>query len=141
MIPARVRRIVLAQQGGLCAGGCGTDLAAFARSTALHKYLPRGRYPVEFDHRVPQCDAVLVDGRPSVFRDGVWMPVHDARNLQAVCGHCHHVKTQRERPGWDAPSPSPFAHQIRSKPQAVYSGPVKLLRLRGKAPLKRCGAR
>lgn len=136
MIPARVRRIVLAQQGGLCAGGCGTDLVDFAKATALHKYLPRGRYPVEYDHILPQCDATLRDGRACVCKDGVWMHVHDPRNLQAVCGHCHDAKTQRERPEWAAPSPSPFAHQIHSKPQATYSGPVKALRLRGKTPFK-----
>jgi hypothetical protein len=121
MIPQRIRRAVLERQGGRCAA-CGADLYALARAKALHKYLPPGRTAVEIDHMDPRAEGGL----------------DDLANLQALCGHCHHQKTEGERPHWDAPSPSPFASQLRAR-ESVPRAASKALRLRAKAPLKHYG--
>jgi len=119
-----VKRAVLARQGGRCAGikpdgePCGLDLGALARAKDLHIRLPRGRRAVEFDHVIARADG----------------GTDDIANIQALCGWCHHAKTELERPGWDAPSPSVYTSTLRT--QAQHRPAVKALRLRAGTPAK-----
>jgi len=126
-----IKRAVLERQGGLCVGrparkggeACGQDLVALRKATHLHKYLPKGRTAVEFDHVVPREQGGS----------------DDPENLQALCGWCHHEKTELERPGWEAPSPSVFAER-GVKPRAAHRPADKALRLRCGAPVKNYSA-
>ena len=100
-----VKRAVLARQGGKCVGikedgeVCGYDLDALKRARAMHKYLPKGRTAVEFDHIEPRAGG----------------GADDPDNIQALCGWCHHAKTELERSDWERPSPSVFAERLVSR--------------------------
>ena len=145
MIPARVKRAVLARQKYLCACGCGTDLQALQRAAKSGLYAGcerklRGGRPavLEFDHIVPRHEAEYRDGVLCVFHEGVWMERDDPRNLQALAAKCHAAKCEAERGEYPQAAPAVFSG-IRTKPQAAYAGANKALRLRGKAPSKRYG--
>ena len=112
-----VKRIVLERQGGRCAMGAacklatedgrGVDLELFKAAKALHKYLPNGRTAVEFDHIVPRAGG----------------GADDPDNVQALCGWCHHDKTENERPDWEAPSPSVVTHLVKTRGSKGINGP------------------
>lgn len=95
-ITNKIRKEVIERQGGQCAAKCGRDLLLFARTKAMHKYLAKGRNPVEIDHILPRAQG----------------GGDEKENLQALCGICHGDKTDEERPEWDAPSPSGYLHRI-----------------------------
>ena len=130
-----VKTIVMRRQSGLCVGimpdgeVCGTDLVLFKSIKALHIKLPGSKHPIQFDHIIPRQQ-----GGPD-----------DADNIQALCCRCHFDKTEIERPGWEAPSPSVFAQVLVSKGRKGINGPragarpSKTMSLRGKFPVMKCG--
>ena len=132
-----VKKKVLDRQNYRCVGRprhkdgevCGMDLAALLRTGRAwrRRYLPPGRQaPVEFDHRTAR-----VDGGGD-----------DPDNIDALCAWCHQEKTDAERPGWDAPTPSVFAERVAARAPLANKPKSKAMRLRAKAPnlqQRRCG--
>lgn len=136
-IKQSVKTSVMKRQGGLCVGimpdgeVCGIDLADFKAAKALHIKLPKNRSPVEFDHIEPRADG----------------GGDEAENIQALCGWCHHRKTEIERADWEAPSRSVFTEQLLAKGNKGINGPRKgaaprpsqAMRLMSKRPVLKCG--